>query len=271
MEKAKNQQQRHHFVLVHGLCHGAWCWYKVATVLQSAGHRVTALDLVACGASAVRAEEVRSFEEFSRPLLDAVANVPPGEKVVLVGHSFGGHNISLAMERYPDKVAVAVFVSAAMPTAGRPMSDLLEQNLKASSTTEFFLDSTFGIVENDSGNPVQTFLLGPEFLSRNMYQLSPPEDLTLARMLVRPAQMHRTDDAMIGENVLTEGKYGAVSRVFVIADEDKTWPAEDQRRVAASCGPGVEVRVIEGADHMPMLCKPVELSQLIMEVAEKYS
>ncbi|XP_062208008.1 probable esterase PIR7A isoform X2 [Phragmites australis] len=175
MEKDKNQQQRHHFVLVHGLCHGAWCWYKVATVLQSAGHRVTALDLVACGASAVRAEEVRSFEEFSRPLLDAVANVPPGEKVVLVGHSFGGHNISLAMERYPDKVAVAVFVSAAMPTVGRPMSDLLEQNLKASSTTEFFLDSTFGIVENDSGNPVQTFLLGPEFLSRNMYQLSPPE------------------------------------------------------------------------------------------------
>jgi hypothetical protein len=31
-------------VLVHGLCHGAWCWYKAATALESAGHRVTALE-----------------------------------------------------------------------------------------------------------------------------------------------------------------------------------------------------------------------------------
>ncbi|KAF0923473.1 hypothetical protein E2562_006362 [Oryza meyeriana var. granulata] len=33
-----------HFILVHGLCHGAWCWYKVVTMLCSVGHRVTALD-----------------------------------------------------------------------------------------------------------------------------------------------------------------------------------------------------------------------------------
>ena len=62
-----------------------------------------------------------------------------------------------------------------------------------------------------------------------------------------------------------------MSRVFVVAEEDKTWPAEEQRRVAASCGPGVEVRAIGGADHMPMFSKPAELAQLIMEVAEKYS
>ena len=41
-----------HFVLVHGLCHGAWSWYKVTTALESAGHRVTALDLAASGAPA---------------------------------------------------------------------------------------------------------------------------------------------------------------------------------------------------------------------------
>ncbi|RLN24543.1 hypothetical protein C2845_PM07G33980 [Panicum miliaceum] len=221
MEENNGRKLRHHFVLVHGLCHGAWCWYKVATVLESAGHRVTALDLPRCGASAVRAEEVRSFEEYSRPLLRAVAAAPPGEKVVLVGHSFGGHNLALAMQAHPEKVAVAIFVSAPMPVAGRPMSAVLEQ------------------------------------------------DLTLARMLVRPAQMFFGDEAMTGEKVLTEGRYGAVSRVFVVAEEDKTWPAEEQRRVAASCGPGVEVRTIGGADHMPMFSKPAELAQLIMEVAEK--
>ena len=127
MEEIGKRRHQHHFVLVHGLCHGAWCWYKVATVLESAGHRITALDLPACGASAVRAEEVRSFQEYSRPLLRAVAAAPPREKVVLVGHSFGGHNLALAMEAHPEKVAVAIFVSAPMPVAGQPMSAVLEQ------------------------------------------------------------------------------------------------------------------------------------------------
>ncbi|WVZ67525.1 hypothetical protein U9M48_016587 [Paspalum notatum var. saurae] len=123
----QRQQSRHHFVLVHGVCHGAWSWYKVATLLSSAGHRVTALDMAACGASPLRAEEVASFEEYSRPLLDAVAGLPPDEKAVLVGHSFGGQSLALAMERYPDRVAVAVFVSAAMPAAGKPMNNVFEQ------------------------------------------------------------------------------------------------------------------------------------------------
>lgn len=129
MEGAKQQRRprQHHFVLVHGICHGAWCWYKVATILKSAGHRVTALDMAACGASPLRVEEARSFEDYSRPLLDALAALPPGEKVVLVGHSFGGLSLALAMHTYPEKIAVAVFVSASMPAAGRPMTFVFEQ------------------------------------------------------------------------------------------------------------------------------------------------
>ena len=127
MESGKKQRQHHHFVLVHGFGHGAWCWYKVATALSSAGHRVTALDMTACGASPARAEEVASFEEYSRPLLDTVAALPPGEQAILVGHSFGGLSLALAMERYPDSVAVAVFVSAAMPAAGKPMTLVFQQ------------------------------------------------------------------------------------------------------------------------------------------------
>ena len=127
MESGKKQRQHHHFVLVHGVCHGAWSWYKVATALSSAGHRVTALDMAACGASPARAEEVASFEEYSRPLLDTVAALLPGEQAVLVGHSFGGLSLALAMERYPDSVAVAVFASAAMPAVGKPMTFVLEE------------------------------------------------------------------------------------------------------------------------------------------------
>ncbi|KAK9036308.1 hypothetical protein V6N11_078314 [Hibiscus sabdariffa] len=29
-----------HFVLIHGICHGAWCWYMLVSLLQSAGHSI---------------------------------------------------------------------------------------------------------------------------------------------------------------------------------------------------------------------------------------
>jgi len=28
------------FVLVHGACHGGWCWSRVAPLLRAAGHEV---------------------------------------------------------------------------------------------------------------------------------------------------------------------------------------------------------------------------------------
>ncbi|KAF7032739.1 hypothetical protein CFC21_043886 [Triticum aestivum] len=110
-----------HFILVHGLCHGAWCWYKLVPMLRAAGHRVTALDMAASGAHPARMDEVPSFEDYSRPLLDAVAAAPAGERLVLVGHSLGGLNIALAMETFPRKVAAAVFLAACMPCVGRHM------------------------------------------------------------------------------------------------------------------------------------------------------
>jgi pimeloyl-ACP methyl ester carboxylesterase len=118
----RDRQQRYHFVLVHGLCHGAWCWYKAATALRRAGHAVTALDMAGCGAHPARVDEVRTFEEYSRPLLDAVAALPPGDRAVLVGHSQGGFSVALAAERFPEKVAAAVFLAASLPIAGQSMA-----------------------------------------------------------------------------------------------------------------------------------------------------
>ncbi|KAF7032738.1 hypothetical protein CFC21_043885 [Triticum aestivum] len=116
-----------HFILVHGLCHGAWCWYKLVPMLRAAGHRVTALDMAASGAHPARMDEVASFEDYSRPLLDAVAAAPAGERLVLVGHSLGGLNLALAMEGFPRKVAAAVFLAACMACAGRHMGVTIEE------------------------------------------------------------------------------------------------------------------------------------------------
>jgi pimeloyl-ACP methyl ester carboxylesterase len=95
-----------------------WCWYRVATALEAVKHRVMMRDMVGCGASPRHGEVVPSFEEYRWPLLDVMAALPKGEKVVLVAHSFSGQSLALAMERYPEKV---VFITATMPAAGKPM------------------------------------------------------------------------------------------------------------------------------------------------------
>ncbi|KAK4393352.1 Methylesterase 1 [Sesamum angolense] len=126
MADAKKQV---HIVLVHGACHGAWCWYKLKPLLEAAGHRVTAFDLAASGVDKRTLEELRSFEHYSEPLLDFMASLPPEEKVLLLGHSLGGMNIALAMEKYPEKIKVAVFLTAVMPDCKHDPSYVLKQDV----------------------------------------------------------------------------------------------------------------------------------------------
>lgn len=127
--KRLEMERKQHFVLIHGSCHGAWCWYKVVNLLKTAGHQVTALDLGASGVDPKRLEEVTSFSDYLQPLMDFFASLPDEQdrKVILVGHSYAGLCISLAMERFPKKISVAVFVAAYMPHHSSPLGTLIQE------------------------------------------------------------------------------------------------------------------------------------------------
>ena len=113
--KVEMEKGERHFVLVHGAGHGAWSWYRVLTLLKSAGHKVTALDLAASGIHPKQPHELRSLSDYLEPLMEFMASLPAGERVILVGHSFGGVCNSVAMEKFPEKVSVAVYATALMP------------------------------------------------------------------------------------------------------------------------------------------------------------
>ncbi|KAK7263074.1 hypothetical protein RJT34_30658 [Clitoria ternatea] len=51
-----------------------------------------------------------------------------GHQVVLVGHSLGGINIALAMDKFPDKVAVAVFLTAFAPDTQHKPSYVIDKS-----------------------------------------------------------------------------------------------------------------------------------------------
>jgi len=109
------REKERHLVLVHGGGHGAWCWYKVAALLKSSGIKVTALDMAASGIHPKQAEELNSISEYYEPLMEFLRSLDAEEQVILVGHSMGGIGMCLAMEKFPKKIAAAVFANTSMP------------------------------------------------------------------------------------------------------------------------------------------------------------
>ncbi|CAI0429525.1 unnamed protein product [Linum tenue] len=169
----KKQSRLHHFVLVHGACHGAWCWYKVVPLLKQAGYKVTALDLAASGIHPKQATKLGSVSDYLAPLMELMTSLTGGgkeEKVILVGHSMGGVGISAAMEKFAEKVAVAVFVTAFMPAPhpGVGYSLPREEGFFASPSSSSF-------VKDGPENPPTSMLFGPKAMATKFYQLSPPE------------------------------------------------------------------------------------------------
>uniref|UniRef100_M1CEZ6 Salicylic acid-binding protein 2 n=1 Tax=Solanum tuberosum TaxID=4113 RepID=M1CEZ6_SOLTU len=129
MEVMKKQ-----FVLVHGACHGSWCWYKLKPLLEAAGHKVTAVDMAASGIDLRKIEELRTLDDYTVPLTEFMESLPQEEKVILMGHSYGGMNLGLAMEKYPQKIYAAVFLTALMPDSVHMSSYVLDQDVALASS-----------------------------------------------------------------------------------------------------------------------------------------
>ncbi|KAK7288554.1 hypothetical protein RIF29_02015 [Crotalaria pallida] len=115
------------FVLIHGEGFGAWCWYKIVALLEEAGLLPVALDLTGSGIDLTDTHSVTTLAEYSKPLIDYLQNLPEDEKVVLVGHSFGGACISYALEHYSEKISKAIFLCATMVTDGQRPFDVFDE------------------------------------------------------------------------------------------------------------------------------------------------
>ncbi|XP_033145483.1 putative methylesterase 19 [Brassica rapa] len=262
VKKAMENQKR--FVLGHGICHGAWSWYKVKTLLEAAGHCVSAIDLSASGINTTRVEEIQTLKDYSKPLLDIMDSFPSDKKTILVAHSLGGVPAALAADIFPCKTAAIVFLTSAMPDTKNPPAYVIEK-LLASIPQEEFLDTVFGCY-GAPDCPLETSLLGPtRFLTKKCYQLSPVEDLELAKML-NPLVTNN----LAGTRSFSEEGYGSIPRIYIICEEDNIIPKEYQHWIISNFPPK-EVIKIKDADHMPMNSKPQELCARLLKIAHTYA
>lgn len=106
------------FLLIHGSCHGAWCWDDLIPHLQAAGHTARAIDLPSHGADTTPPGDV-TLDLYARAIVDAI-DTP----VVLVGHSMAGYPITAAANLAPEKISQLIYLCAYVPMPGKSLADM---------------------------------------------------------------------------------------------------------------------------------------------------
>ena len=111
------------FVLVHGAWHGGWCWRRVADRLAAKGHYVVAPTLSGVGE---RSHLPPGSIDLSTQVADVVGEIrwKDLDRIVLVGHSYGGMVITGVAEQLHDRISSIVYLDAFLPGDGQSLFDI---------------------------------------------------------------------------------------------------------------------------------------------------
>jgi pimeloyl-ACP methyl ester carboxylesterase len=111
-------------VLVHGAWHGGWCYRRVADLLRGGGRRIYTPTLTGLGE---RSHLLTRSIDLSTHIADIV-NVIRWEdlqRIILVGHSYGGMVVTGVADAMADRVSALVYLDAFLPTAGKSFHDIV--------------------------------------------------------------------------------------------------------------------------------------------------
>lgn len=112
------------FVLVHGAWAGGWAWLRTAEELTRRGHRVFAPTLSGLG----ERSHLAKFPVNLTTHVDDIVNEilwKDLEKIVLVGHSYGGFVITGVAERVLEKLSAIVYLDAFIPEPTQSFAELV--------------------------------------------------------------------------------------------------------------------------------------------------
>ncbi|KAJ9177580.1 hypothetical protein P3X46_012787 [Hevea brasiliensis] len=245
-----------HFVLIHTICHGAWVWHKLKPVLEAAGHKVTALDLVASGMDLRTIEQVGSFDAYSEPLLNFLETIPQGEKVILVGESCGGINVAIAADKYTDKIAAAVFHNSLMPDTVHSPSYVLDKFMEVFPDWK---DSVFESYTNGDDS-ITSVKLGPYLMENYIY--------TDSKMLTRKGSTFQ--EILAKRKVFTKKGYESIKKIYIYGDDDKIMTADFHQWQIQNYKPE-KVYVVSDGGHKLMLSRVNDLFIILQGVADTYA
>lgn len=231
------------FLLVHGSCHGAWCWRDVIPALIALGHEARAIDLPAHGDDGTPVAEA-TLDLYVRAILTAI-----DRPVTLVGHSAAGYPITLAAERAPEKIARLVYLCAYVPVPGLSMIDMRRAGPRQTLT---------GAVHADAEGV--TYSIDPDRARDCFYTDCPNDavDYAMPRLCPEPIRPQSTPLPPLI-------RWPDIERHYLICEDDRTIPPEYQRTMSASFPPGAITTLPTG--HSPFFAAPEMLAWRLSDIA----
>jgi pimeloyl-ACP methyl ester carboxylesterase len=147
-------------ILVHGAWLGEWCWNRVLSLLQAEGVETVAVPLTGHG---VRRAEGGSHVTLTDHVADVVSAIDRarGDRVTLVGHSYGGRVITRVAAEISERIGRLVYLDAHAPTAP-DVNPIEERRAVAAANGGMIPFSGFGVDDSvlDGEMTLDRFLAG---------------------------------------------------------------------------------------------------------------
>ena len=231
-------------ILVHGACHGGWCWDRLVPHLEAKGLRVLAPDLP--DLPLTEKDPVARWGEIVAEMAEREARK---DRVVVVGHSRGGVVISTAAEKAPDAISGLIYLAAS----------LLPDRQTMTGAWRAFTDQPAIWVSPDAEG--LSFTVTKGVYHRLFCPMSDAETAAAGEARLRPEPI-----ASFTTPIRTGvGNFGRVPRAYVETTRDLIIPLAFQRSMQAAL-PCSQVATLD-ADHLPFFAMPERLADTLAALA----
>ncbi|KPA20150.1 Pyrethroid hydrolase [Shimia sp. SK013] len=223
-------------LLVHGSCHGAWCWRDLIPALENLGHTARAIDLPSHGEDPTPIADV-TLDTCGQAVADAL-----DKDTVVVGHSWAGFPISRAADLAPGQISRLIFLCAYAPWDGYSLADM-----RRAAPRQPILDA---VIKSDDG---LSYTIDPAKTRRVFYHDTPAgtEDLANAHLCPQPILPQETPIS------LGQG-FAKTPKSYIRCTDDQTIPPEFQSTMTETW-PHEDVYDMP-TSHSPFLADPKGLA-----------
>ena len=234
------------FLLVHGSCHGAWCWRDLIPELTALGHSARAIDMPSHGDDQTPVADVTLVR-----CRDAVLSASTPDTVV-VGHSWGGYPISAAAGTAPGKMRALIYLCAYVPISGKSMAQMRKRAARQPLISS--------VQKSPDG---LSYTVVPDQVRALFYHDCAEETAEFAAQRLCPQAIRPQETPL----VLGEG-FANLPKAYIRTLDDRTVPTEYQAEMCSGFPPDMKFTI--DSSHSPFFSHPKELALMLSQIERKF-
>lgn len=242
-------------VLVHGACHGSWCWKFQIPALEALGYGVETVDLP-CTSGVIGTTQ---FDDAARVRSAVESLLSTGKQVVVVAHSYGGPIASGAIKGLQDNrnllgmIALCAYILPGGLDQGAAIRDI------------------GGLPYVNWDSPAKGLFV-PKEPANLFYPPDVPADLVeWAVAQIQPQSMAANTGIVPPQVWQDDGGYpGRLGYIRCTADVILPLAYQDEMIESAGGREKWIIRTLEGSGHSPFLSRPNEVATAVDEIMREF-